>query len=134
MPVKLPASEGPVTNGPGRPLVDRVRERVLKADRAIERQETARRPRLRRATQRRRSPAAADSPPAEPLTREVRALRSVFTDLGAAHKQYRRRTGESVTPELRPASRGGRVEERPAFWRVSAVAHLHSTFDDSGSV
>lgn len=122
-----PASEDLATNGPGRPLVDRVRERVVRAGRAIERQDTARRPRVRRRTERRRSPAAPDSPPAEPLTREVRALRSVFTDLGAAHRQYRRRTGESVSPELHAAAQA--FKAAPSLVSLVPVAEFLDDLD-----
>ena len=91
-------------SGSTRSLADRVRERVLSADRAIERRDSARRPKVGRGSKRARSTASADQPAREPLTREVRALRSVFTDLGVVHRHYRKTTGESVTPELHAAA------------------------------
>jgi hypothetical protein len=100
---KQPTPKGRVTRGPGRVIADRVRDRVLKADRALERQETARRPRVGRRADKRQA-AAPDPAAAAPLSREVRALRAVFTDLGVAHRQYRKRTGESESPGLRAAA------------------------------
>ena len=49
--------------------------------------------------------AAPVDPSAKPmLSPQVRALRSVFLDLGDVHRSYRRRTGEPVSPVLRNAA------------------------------
>ncbi len=113
-------SAGPRLKGPGRLLIDRLRERVDRADRAIERQESARRPRVGR-----RRRATTPVPAVPTLSREVQALRAVFTDLGAAHGQYRRRSGERVSPGLRTAAEA--FKAAPSLATLVRVAEF---FDD----
>lgn len=78
----------PPGTGAGPSLSDRVRDRVGAAEAAIDRG--------------RGSPSR--------LNREVRALRTVFTDLGDTHRRYRRQTGAPVSPALRSAAIAFRQE------------------------
>jgi len=113
-------SERPAATGSQRSLVDRVRDRVLRANRALERRDTASRPRIRRpSAQRRAKPSAATSSGA-PLSRESRALRTVFRDLAVTHQRYRQRTGEPVTPALRDAARA--FKQEPSLLSLVPVA------------
>jgi len=100
----LPLSEAGGAAGPERSLLDRVREQVEDADRRLVRRDFARQPRIRRRIGRPRSGPAPGTPARPRLTREVRALREVFTDLGEAHRRYRQRTGDHVSPGLRAAA------------------------------
>lgn len=115
MPDHTPPSRRPGKTGSKRSLVERVEGQVLRANKALERRDGATRPKIRRRTKPRGpaastngqptngdTPAAAAIPP-EPLSRELRALRSVYHDLGARHRRYREETGENVAPALRAA-------------------------------
>jgi len=85
----------------GRTLIDRVQDRVSLAQQALERRDHATLPKARRKA----AKAAPVDPSAKPmLSPQVRALRSVFLDLGDVHRSYRRRTGEPVSPVLRNAA------------------------------
>jgi hypothetical protein len=69
-----------------------------------------------------------DSAPAGDLrtpdqVREARALRRVFLDLGDSYRDYRRRTGESVSPSVRDAAYRFR-RERDLASLVSVAASL----------
>jgi predicted phosphoribosyltransferase len=86
-------------------LTDRVMARVHQAGAAADRRAKASRPR----SSSRQRPAAAD-PLAADVTqsadqvRQVRSLRRVFYDLGDSYREYRRRTGEPVSPTVRQAA------------------------------
>jgi len=85
-------------------LTERVRQRVTLAGLAFDRRSTASRPKSRR-----RKPAQpaelGNGHGGEPVrTREQACLRAVFHELGDAHRAYRARTGQTVTPSLRAAT------------------------------
>jgi hypothetical protein len=78
------------------PLSARVLERVHRAELAASRRSASRLRRPRRSE-------ALDGRSPEQL-REARALRRVFLDLGDWYRDYRRRTGAAVSPEVRDAA------------------------------
>jgi hypothetical protein len=84
-------------------LVDRVLERVRQAGLAVDQSPAARASRLRR-----RHPDAGRSPDGLGRTpeqvREARSLRRVFVDMGDSYREFRRRTGAPVAPEVRDAA------------------------------
>lgn len=85
-------------------LAARVRQRLTLAGVAFDRRAGARRPKGRR---RKAAPLGLGSreSPSEPFhARERACLRMVFRELGEAHRTYRSRTGEGVTPALRAAT------------------------------
>jgi hypothetical protein len=113
-------SERPAATGSQRSLVDRVRDRVLRANRALERRDTATRPRIRPPSVQRRAKPSAETSRGTPLSRESRALRTVFRDLAVTHQRYRQRTGELVSPALRDAARAFKHE--PSLLSLVPVA------------
>lgn len=117
---KMSPSERPAATGSQQSLVDRVRDRVLRANRALERRDTASRPRIRRPSAQRRTKPSAETPSGAPLTRESRALRTVFRDLAVTHQRYRQRTGETVSPALRAAARA--FKQEPSLLSLVPVA------------
>ena len=80
-------------------LTDRVMARVDDARIAVDRREGATRPKSKR---RKRTPSAAE-PSAQDL-RESKSLKRVFRDLGLSYREYRRQTGEPVSPTVRAAA------------------------------
>jgi hypothetical protein len=83
-----------------RPVWDRVVARVRQAELAADREAPSRL--LRR---RRRDAARTDADGRTPeQRRESRALRRVFLDLGDCYRDFRRRTGAAVSPEIRDAA------------------------------
>ncbi|HEX2220729.1 MAG TPA: hypothetical protein VHG35_18165 [Gemmatimonadales bacterium] len=84
-------------------LADRVLERVRQAELAAGQSPTARtaRPR-RRVTDTRRTPEAVGRTPEQ--VREARSLRRVFLDMGDSYREFRRRTGAPIAPEVRDAA------------------------------
>lgn len=98
-----PQSGRPARNGNGRTLLDRVRDQVTTAGDSIDRRSRSplRPPRRTRSAPR---PSLDGSVSPAHLTREVRAMRIVFKELGETHRRYRRRTGQPVSPALRAAA------------------------------
>lgn len=94
---------------PSSPLADRVRDRVLRARGVLDRRDGATIRRRREGTL-----AAAEGKPGldgkTPLSREVRALRIVFRELGKTHRQYRRRTHAPISGALRSAAIAFKLE------------------------
>lgn len=103
----------------GDPLTERVRNRLLLAGQSFDRRQRASRPRPRRG----RLPAGADPIPAgenQAGGRERACLRSVFREMGEAHRRYRTRTGVPGTPALRAAARA--FKEAPSLGSLVPVA------------
>jgi hypothetical protein len=104
-------------------LTDRVLARVREAGAAEDRRARSSRPKRRRRH--------SDQPPAASIaeggspeqTREARALRRVFLDLGDSYRQYRRRTGAAISAEVREAAYRFR-QERDLASLVSVAATL----------
>jgi hypothetical protein len=99
----------------GSTLATRVRDRVAAAQRDQERRDGATRPRV--GAKKKRIDLASTNPD---LTPEVLALRSVFKDFGKLHQQYRERTGEGTSPELRAAATA--FKKDPNFGALVVVA------------
>jgi hypothetical protein len=84
-------------------LTERVMARIHETGLAVDRRDAASRPKLRR----RRSdpnpqPAGITRTPEQ--VREARTLRRVFLDMGDSYRDYRRRTGEPVSADVRGAA------------------------------
>jgi hypothetical protein len=96
-------------------LTERVRSRVAEADRSIDR---------RPGTARRRSKSIKASSIARPAPsetdRSTRSLRRVFHELGTTHREYRKRTGQRVPPDLREAAHAFKRE--PSLTSLVTVA------------
>lgn len=86
-PLSLPAEPGGPT--PDQRITDRVIARIKAASRDVQL-------RSRRRHSKARSRRGTDG--------DSRALRRVFLDLGDSYRDYRRRTGEPVAPEVRDAA------------------------------
>ena len=99
-------------------LTERVRERVLAAHRAQERRDGASQPRIRRRGRPARAPNPSDA--TDPHAREVQALRTVFREFGAIHRQYLERTGEHTSSGLRAAATA--FKQEPSLLSLTAVA------------
>ena len=54
------------------------------------------------------------------LDDEARSLRRVFLDMGDSYREYRRRTGARVSPDVRGAAEGFR--RKPSVVSLTAVA------------
>lgn len=91
-------------------LTERVRQRVTLAGQAFDRRSTASRPKSRR--KKTAQPAEQGNGHAgEPVrTKEQVCLRAVFHELGDAHRAYRARTGQTVTPSLRAATNAFKLD------------------------
>lgn len=98
------------------PLTERVRQRLLVAGEAFDRRERATRPRSRQ----RKSSLSLTTPPRDADGRERACLRSVFRELGEAHRRYRAQTGVGGTPALRAAARA--FKESPSVGSLVPVA------------
>lgn len=100
----MPSSQSSLGTSPsGGPLAERVRQRLDLAGQAYDRRASAALPRGRR--RRPNAPSVGDALPDHHLhARERACLRAVFHELGAAHRQYRASTGQTVTPALRAAT------------------------------
>jgi len=102
------------------PLAERVRQRLQLAGQAFDRRERAARPRSRQ----RKNPltlvATAPDDADAVHGRERACLRSVFRELGDAHRRYRARTGLAGTPALRAAARA--FKEAPSVGSLVPVA------------
>jgi hypothetical protein len=99
-------------------LTDRVKARVANARTAVDRRESATRPKSKR---RRRTPdeTSADGPSPQDL-REFESLKRVFRDLGVSYREYRRQTGEPVAPAVRAAAIKFKAD--PSFTSLVSVA------------
>lgn len=93
---------------PSSPLADRVRDRVLRARGSLDRRDGAILRRRRESPQDVPNDAGPDR--RTPMSRELRALRMVFRELGRTHRQYRRRTHAPVSEALRSAAIAFRQE------------------------
>ena len=102
---ELPLSPGSSdSNEIAQSLTDRVLARVQHESQIVDR--------LPRARRRARA-----------IDREARSLRRVFTDLGDSYRNYRRRTGEPVSADIRAAAERFRKEPNVAAL-VSVAASL----------
>lgn len=81
---------------PSHTLTDRVLARVRDAEAGMDLP----------ASRRRRDPhrSSADSLGTPEQVRQARSLRRVFVDLGTSYREFRRRTGADVSPEVREAA------------------------------
>ncbi len=91
-------------------LQARLRERLDRAGRAFDRRTAASRPTRRRSGLKLVGSAVPEGPAELQLARERACLRAVFHELGDAHRRYRRRTGNSLTPALRAATDAFKLE------------------------
>jgi len=103
-------------------LTDRVMARVHEAGLAVDKRTAATRPKARR---RRSDPSVRTNglthTPEE--VREARTLRRVFLDMGDSYRDYRRRTGEPVSADVRGAADRFR-KERNVISLVAVAASL----------
>ena len=95
------------------PLVERVRNRVLSVRSVLDRRDGA-------ATRRRKAEGGPRLDNKSSLSREVRALRIVFRELGEAHRQFRRQTQAPVSPVLRSAAIA--FKQEPSLMSLVPVA------------
>lgn len=112
-----PSSSRPVPSSD--PLTERVRHRLLIAGQSFDRRQRASRPKSRR----RKLPGPLELVPSregDAEGRERACLRSVFRELGEAHRRYRTRTGVAGTPALRAAARA--FKESPSLGSLVPVA------------
>jgi hypothetical protein len=123
MPDKIPSRDGSAK----KPLADRVRHRVLAVNRALERRDGAAQPKVKRSGTKKATTASAELNGDGSNARELRALRSVFHDLGVTHRRYRQRTGETVAPALRTAAKAFRQE--PSLTSLVPVAGFLEDLD-----
>jgi len=101
---------------PHSPLVERVRDRVLRARGVLDRRDGA----ATRARRRAGASASASMDAKSPMSREVRALRIVFRELGETHRQYRRRTHAPISTVLRSAAIA--FKQEPSLMSLVPVA------------
>ena len=116
-PPDLPAR--PTVPSPSESLVDRLRERLALAGARFDRRAGATRPRSRS----RKPPAllgTADPEADYGQRRERASLRAVFHELGDAHRTYRARTGNGLTPGLRAATTA--FKQEPSLVSLAPVA------------
>ena len=99
---------------PGAPLVERVRNRVQHVRGRLDRREGG----LRRRSEAGEAVARSDS--STPWSRELRALRIVFREMGRTHRQYRRLTHSPISMDLRSAAIAFRQE--PSLMSLVPVA------------
>jgi hypothetical protein len=76
--------------------------RIHETGLAVDRRASAARPRLRRRSGDRLQPPDDNRTPEQ--IRQARTLRRVFVDMGDSYRDYRRRTGEPVSAEVRGAA------------------------------
>jgi hypothetical protein len=107
-------------------LAQRVQARVAEVGLALDQRARASRPRAKRA-----KPPKAEGKPKTTLlagsaaqppapTREASSLRRVFNELAITHRQFRLRSGQHASPELRDAARV--FKEAPSFPSLVLVA------------
>jgi hypothetical protein len=110
-----------------RALTERVLARVNDAAVAADLRSKATRPKSSRRRSRVTDPLAASATRSPEQLREARSLRSVFLDLGDCYREYRRRTGEPVSEDVRAAAdRFRRERSVPTLVLVAAsLDQLH---------
>ena len=127
MPKKKPAPSGSTPSTAIHPLAQRVQARVAEVGLALDQRARASRPRAKRAkppkseakpTKTALLAGATSQPPAP--TREASSLRRVFNELAITHRQFRLRSGQHASPELRDAARV--FKEAPSFPSLVLVA------------
>lgn len=99
-------------------LTDRVLARVKDARIAVDRRESATRPKSKR-----RRPAAVEpggEGPSLETRRQSESLKRVFRDLGVSYREYRRQTGEPIAPAVREAAYRFRAD--PSLTSLVSVA------------
>ena len=105
---------------PHDPIAERVRERLIVAGLAFDRRQNASLPRNRRRKEPVTVPFSTGRDGDTAHLRERACLRSVFRDLGDAHRRYRARTGQAGTPALRAAAQAFKSE--PSLLSLIPVA------------
>jgi len=96
-------------------LLQRVRTRLARVQRVLERRDAS------------AEPTTGTRTPAQSKTPELRALNAVYHGLARTHRQHRKLSGERASPALRAAARAFRQE--PSVFLLTIVAgHL----DDRG--
>jgi hypothetical protein len=125
---EVPGSKKRTASAPGTDaLAERVRQRLTLAGVAFDRRTAAARP----AARRRKAPRAGEQAPGAAgdaqHARERACLRAVFHELGEAHRAYRARTGQSVTPPLRAATSAFKLE--PSLVSLVPVAAFLDELD-----
>jgi hypothetical protein len=127
MPKKKPAQSGATPSPAIHPLAQRVQARLAEVGLALDQRARASRPRSKRVKPLKteaKPPKAAllqtstAQPPAP--TREASSLRRVFNELAITHRQFRLRSGQHASPELRDAARV--FKEAPSFPSLVVVA------------
>src|SRR3990172_6234111 len=117
---KKPAQSGSTPPTAVHPLAERVQARVAEVGLALDQRARASRPRAKRAkppkTELLQAPRAQTPAP----TREASSLRRVFNELAITHRQFRLRSGQHASPELRDAARV--FKEAPSFPSLVLVA------------
>lgn len=99
----------------GRQLLERVRTRLARVQRVLERRDAS------------AEPTSGPRTPAQSKTPELRALNAVYHGLARTHRRHRKLSGERASPALRAAARAFRQE--PSVFLLTIVAgHL----DDRG--
>jgi len=102
-------------------LVDKVLARVSDAGVTIDRRANSTRPRASGHRPRTQDALSADVTRTPEQVREARSLRLVFSDLGDSYREFRRRTGAPVSPEVRDAAcRFRRELNVPSLMSVAA--------------
>lgn len=104
-PLPTPAPDPSLQN-----LQARVRERLDRAGRAFDRRAAASRPPRRRTKLKLLQETVPEGTGDLQHLRERACLRAVFHELGDAHRLYRRRTGNSLSPALRAATDAFKLE------------------------
>jgi hypothetical protein len=94
-------------------LTERVRSRVAEVDRSL-----PRRPRTTR-----RGPKDSRTSTTPEIGPNARSLARVFHELGDVHREYRQRTGQRVSPELREAAHAFK-RDRSLTSLVAIAGHL----------
>jgi hypothetical protein len=90
-----PASPDSPSRQPSHPLTERVLARVRDAEAAM----------VLSPSRRRQDPHGRPTDGGTPeQVRHARSLRRVFVDLGTSYREFRRRTGAEVSPEVREAA------------------------------
>ncbi len=127
MPKKKPAQSDSTPSTAIHPLAQRVQARVVEVGLALDQRARASRPRAKRAKPPKTEPRLPKTEllqgsRVQPLapTREASSLRRVFNELAITHRQFRLRSGQHASPELRDAARV--FKEAPSFPSLVLVA------------
>ena len=119
MPKKKPARSGSTPSTAIHPLAERVQARVAEVGLALDQRARASRPRAKRPKAPKTDLPLATTAHTSP-TREASSLRRVFNELAITHRQFRLRSGQHASPELRNAARV--FKEAPSFPSLVLVA------------